>query len=181
MSEANLSKRAAKLLARVRAGKFYFNYDKRTPKAMEELVAAGLVGTAGRAVVLRSCFVPAGYEVRAERYPDTPRTALDDIAAERRRQVGDEGLTLEGDDKYQRGELARAAGIYAVIAGGDMTDYRNATGGYSLNDILRGLMEHYWPWDKSWFKPTTRRRDLVKAGALIVAEIERIDREAARQ
>jgi hypothetical protein len=35
-----------------------------------------------------------------------------------------------------------------------------------------------WPggWDWSWFKPTTPRRDLVKAGALIVAEIERLDR-----
>ena len=28
----------------------------------------------------------------------------------------------------------------------------------------------------AWFKPTTPRRDLVKAGALIIAEIERLDR-----
>ncbi|MEB3421767.1 hypothetical protein VK682_24660 [Salipiger manganoxidans] len=37
-----------------------------------------------------------------------------------------------------------------------------------------------WPWDRKWWKPTTPRRDLVKAGALIVAEIERLDRAALR-
>lgn len=36
-----------------------------------------------------------------------------------------------------------------------------------------------WPWDESWWKPTTPRRDLVKAAALILAEIERLDRMAA--
>lgn len=36
-----------------------------------------------------------------------------------------------------------------------------------------------WPWDESWWKPTNRRRDLVKAGALILAEIERLDRAEA--
>lgn len=35
-----------------------------------------------------------------------------------------------------------------------------------------------WPWDASWWKPNARRRNLVKAGALILAEIERIDRAA---
>ena len=33
-----------------------------------------------------------------------------------------------------------------------------------------------WPWAASWWKPKNRRRDLVRAAALIVAEIERIDR-----
>ena len=40
-----------------------------------------------------------------------------------------------------------------------------------------------WPhtWDASWWKPKDRRRDLVRAGALIIAEIERLDRlDAAR-
>jgi hypothetical protein len=31
-----------------------------------------------------------------------------------------------------------------------------------------------WPWDKVWW-PSDRRRNLVKVGALILAEIERID------
>jgi hypothetical protein len=38
--------------------------------------------------------------------------------------------------------------------------------------------EYGWPWDLKWWKPTTPRRDLVKAAALIVAEIERLDRAA---
>ena len=65
-----LSTRATKLLARVREGHFYFAYDPKTPKAMQELVDAGLVGMCGRAVVIRACYVPAGYEVRQEIYPE---------------------------------------------------------------------------------------------------------------
>ena len=38
-----------------------------------------------------------------------------------------------------------------------------------------------WPWDPHWFKTSSRRRDLIKAGALILAEIERLDRMAERQ
>ncbi len=104
--------------------------------------------------------------------------AIADIAAERRRQIEAEGWSQDHDDAHRDGEMARAAGIYAVIAGSDRTDYRNATGGYRLTDILQAIMDHYWPWDRSWFKPTNPRRDLVKAGALIVAEIERLDRAA---
>ncbi|AFQ48272.1 hypothetical protein [Burkholderia cepacia] len=38
----------------------------------------------------------------------------------------------------------------------------------------------WWPktWEPSWSKPTTPRRNLVKAGALILAELERLDRVA---
>lgn len=32
---------------------------------------------------------------------------------------------------------------------------------------------------RDWWKPKDRRRNLVKAGALIVAEIERLDRLAS--
>lgn len=102
--------------------------------------------------------------------------AIRDIAAERKRQIDAEGWTTAHDDAHSKGEMARAAGIYAVIAGSNLTNYRNATGGYNLGTILGGLMDHYWPWEPTWFKPTDRRRDLVKAGALIVAEIERLDR-----
>jgi hypothetical protein len=33
-----------------------------------------------------------------------------------------------------------------------------------------------WPWAPELWKPANARRDLVKAGALILAEIERLDR-----
>lgn len=82
--------------------------------------------------------------------------ALADVAAERRRQIEAEGFTPDHDDAYQAGDLSAAASCYAI--------------GTTV----------YWPWERSWWKPTERRRDLVKAGALIVAEIEHLDRRAAR-
>lgn len=47
-------------------------------------------------------------------------------------------------------------------------------------DIGRGLKPQYWPFNQEWWKPTTARHNLVKAGALIAAEIERIDRAAQK-
>lgn len=91
--------------------------------------------------------------------------AIADIAAERRRQIDVEGWTPEHDDSHSRGELACAAGCYALVAGG-------------LMDWFRISSLKLWPWPREWFRPNNTRRALVKAGALIVAEIERIDRLA---
>ena len=85
------------------------------------------------------------------------QNAIEEIYAERRRQVDSEGWTPEHDDDHRNGELADAAACYAL----------SDTGG-----SIGGL----WPWDLSWFKPRDRRRDLIRAAALIVAEIERLDR-----
>lgn len=93
-----------------------------------------------------------------------PRAATD-VLAERRRQINSEGWTPERDDLYKNGELSDAAASYALNAGVPM----------------RNLPPPYWPLDRSWWKPGTPRRDLVKAGALILAEIERIDRAEAKQ
>ncbi|XAI96541.1 hypothetical protein [Microcystis phage Mae-JY35] len=106
-----------------------------------------------------------------------------DVMAERRRQVDAEGWTPAHDDTHADGAMARAAGLYALVSGSDTTTYRNAQhgrhrrDGSPLNDYHAAAMR-LWPWDWSWFKPTSRRRDLVKAGALILAEIERLDRAA---
>lgn len=101
--------------------------------------------------------------------PETPYSrAAQDVLAERRRQVDAEEWTPEHDDEHDAGEMAMAAACYAGNAGGYV--WRHGTPG-----------EEVWPWSLSWWKPTTPRRDLVKAGALILAEIERIDRaEAAK-
>lgn len=89
--------------------------------------------------------------------------AIDDIAAERQRQIDAEGWTPEHDDEHTDGALAKAAACYAAPR--MHADPRIAT-------------PIGWPgdWDFKWWRPTDRRRDLVKAGALIVAEIERLDR-----
>lgn len=94
--------------------------------------------------------------------------ALDLIAAERERQKSGEGWTAEHDDAHTDGSLAHAAAAYAMP--GDVRSMFDEFGGNAL-----------WPesWGIEWFKPTPhdRVRELVKAGALIVAEIERLQRK----
>lgn len=85
---------------------------------------------------------------------------LEDIRAERQRQQEVEGWTTAHDDDHWGGELALAAACYAAHAGG------------RYQDALPAI----WPWRREWWKPKNARRDLVRAGALIVAEIERLDR-----
>lgn len=98
-----------------------------------------------------------------------------DVSAERRRQVEVEGWTAEHDDvEHADGQLARAAGCYAAVAG-QGKGYE-----YHVDRARRGWLFGDWPWHSDWWKPTTPRRDLVKAAALALAEIERIDRASAR-
>ncbi|MFU4360365.1 hypothetical protein ACM7D1_18535 [Pseudomonas aeruginosa] len=95
-----------------------------------------------------------------------------DVQAERRRQITAEGWTPEHDDEHADGQMAQAAGCYALHAGGIGTDWPDGRqNGAAL----------FWPWDKDSWKPTTPRRDLVKACALALAEIERLDRATATQ
>lgn len=93
--------------------------------------------------------------------------ALADIALERRRQVEVEGWTDEHDDQYPGGELAQAAAAYAWVAGVTKEDATS----YAV-----GRPPHMWPWPNHWWKPKNKRHDLVRAAALIVAEIQRMDR-----
>ena len=99
-------------------------------------------------------------------------TALMDVMRERTRQINEEGWTPAHDDTHSFGELARAASCYAWIA--------------SQSNSLREVFTSpppIWPaeWSAEWWKPTDRRRDLVKAAALILAEIERLDRADLRK
>ena len=88
--------------------------------------------------------------------------AISEIKAERERQRAEEGWTSEHDDTHDRGEMALAAGCYALNAAPER--------------FANGIVPIIWPWAREWWKPKSRRRDLVRAAALIVAEIERIDR-----
>lgn len=91
-----------------------------------------------------------------------------DVQAERRRQITAKGWTPEHDDAHSHGQMARAAACYALA------------GSSAPNDGTAALLVSLaWPWDEQWWKPTSARRDLVKACALGLAEIERLDRAAA--
>ena len=101
--------------------------------------------------------------------------AARDVLAERARQTSAKGFTTAHDDAHAMGVMAGAAGCYArhVHARGHAVGTRG-------NDYKTAGPSVYWPWAREGWKPTTPRRDLVKAGALILAEIERIDRMEAR-
>lgn len=88
------------------------------------------------------------------------KTGAQLIAKERERQIAQEGWTPEHDDTHDDGEIA-----FAAIA------YIQVSNGYSKNAAE-------WPWDEEWFKVSDPVRNLVKAGALIAAEIDRLQRLA---
>ncbi|MCK0743599.1 hypothetical protein [Chromohalobacter nigrandesensis] len=107
--------------------------------------------------------------------------AYADVYRERMRQLSTEGFSRERDDGYVNGQLGYAAASYAFVASLPEKQRGRVTGIYSLDNNI--ILRDMWPgsWSKKWWKPRDRRRDLVKAGALILAEIERLDRAAARQ
>ena len=102
---------------------------------------------------------------------------LDERAAHYKR----EGWTSVHDDAHANGELALAAGCYAMFASASDRSRATAdlpgslaTPGKTISGW--GAWLQIWPFERSWWKPTNRRRDLAKAGALIIAEIDRLDR-----
>ncbi|MFU2754506.1 hypothetical protein ACM7N0_11960 [Pseudomonas aeruginosa] len=104
---------------------------------------------------------------RTDQAGQVPQAWLD-VQAERLRQVEDEGWTPEHDDEHSHGQMARAAACYALA------------GSSAPNDGTAALLVSLaWPWDEQWWKPTSARRDLIKACALTLAEIERLDRATA--
>lgn len=87
-------------------------------------------------------------------------TGAELIAAERARQIEVEGWTPEHDDEHDDNELPKAAVAYVLA---------------SRNLVLGSWA--FWPWHEDWWKPSDDPiRNLVKAGALIAAEIDRLQR-----
>ena len=105
------------------------------------------------------------------------------IAAERKRQMEAEGWTSEHDDQHTLGELAAAGACYALLE----TRWRDSSI-LHFGGLIRSIL---WPWEDQWFKPAQfdlddrtplvfRRKaikNLVRAGALIAAEIDRLERK----
>jgi hypothetical protein len=91
-----------------------------------------------------------------------------DVSKERKRQVEVEGYTAEVDDRGEGGRLAAAAACYSVHAAFSLFEGPGGTG-------LVGVPV-WWPFDAGSWKPKTERENLVRAAALIIAEIEKMDR-----
>ena len=94
------------------------------------------------------------------------KTAIELIADERQRQIMWEGFSVIHDDTYKNGELAYAAACYALNHD-------------ALSSVKEGQsVPAKWPWNIIRWKPSPndRIKELVKAGALITAEIERLQR-----
>ena len=84
-------------------------------------------------------------------------SGVERIAAERKRQMSVKGWTPEHDDGHSNFELLKAAICYA-------------------NEYLDSVPKS-WPWEQEAWKPSTHIiRSLEKAGALIAAEIDRLER-----
>ncbi|MDU4250512.1 hypothetical protein [Pseudomonas sp.] len=96
-----------------------------------------------------------------------------DVQTERRRQVETEGWSPEHDDEHACDEIAAFACLYAMPPAARDWDASSTGYGETLGQAL--LPENWRP------KLGDRRRELIKAGALILAEIERLDRADAAQ
>jgi hypothetical protein len=122
----------------------------RPSERLDQVLAAGVKGFEGLSES------PSSMQSRGAR----------DVLAERERQIDEEGWTPEHDDQHTDGSIARAAGCYALHASG----------------LPEQHARHFWPWEWKWWKPSPQdaRRMLVKAAALIIAEIDRLDRAAEK-
>jgi len=120
-----------------------------------------------RHAVIRMVFNPAEPDMprpASIAEPDMPRPASiaeRDVMRERDRQNA-KGFDAAHDAQHIEGELAIAAVHYL---------FNVAKNAYSTF-----AMSQPWPFEVDAWQPEGRRADLVKAAALIIAEIERLDR-----
>jgi hypothetical protein len=92
------------------------------------------------------------------------KTGIELIAVERQRQIEKEEWTTEHDKQHFSDELATVASLYAMPERQRIYD-----------DRLSPTPVNF-PWSSMWWKPSpdNRIKELIKAGALIAAEIDRI-------
>jgi hypothetical protein len=106
------------------------------------------------------------------------KTGIELIADERQRQIDKEGWTPEHDDSNRSGNMALAGACYACNAA---TMTQTATPEMMETYPKFSIQGFRWPFDRKWWKPKSPVEDLVRAGALIAAEIDRLQRKEARK
>lgn len=87
------------------------------------------------------------------------KTGADLIKEERLRQIEVEGYSQEHDKNHRWIEFEWAAIAY-LLSG--------------FNDVAA---ESYWPWEKKYFKPKDKIKNLTRAGALVAAAIDRLQQD----
>jgi hypothetical protein len=89
------------------------------------------------------------------------KSGIELIRDEREKQIVKHGYTVQNDvETTTTGELIKAAESYIESSEG-----------------FDGLGLDHWPWNKMYYKPESMKRDLIKAGALIAAAIDRLNTE----
>lgn len=98
------------------------------------------------------------------------KSGIELIAEERQRHIDKEGYTDSHDDEHDKDEIAIAAACYAMP--------KRKRKYVKKWKCLAQYVPKKWPWDfRDWKEtPDDRIRELVKAGALIAAEIDRLQR-----
>jgi len=98
------------------------------------------------------------------------RTGSERIRFERWRQLVFKGFSFDHDDRHVDGELAMAALAYTEA--GIVSQIRPDVSVYLSSPPLTGWG---WPWQHSEWKPSDDPiENLVRAGALTAAEIDRL-------
>jgi hypothetical protein len=87
-----------------------------------------------------------------------------------------EGFTDKKDDQYDAGTLAAAGAAYAQAA----ADLLSPHAPNESKAQFHTTPPDYWPWPLKWWKPKNARTALVKSASLLLAEIERMDRDVQK-
>lgn len=105
------------------------------------------------------------------------KTGAQLIAEERERGVKQEGWTAKHDDGHTSRELARAAQTYVdhYVGRAGLIEMKIITPANYRKETIMSWGDR-WPFTKSWWRPKDPVTTLVKAGALIAAEIDRLQR-----
>jgi len=109
----------------------------------------------------------------------TGKSGVEMIADERQRQINAEGWTPEHDDHHIGGGLPCAASCYANLSG-ELALTPPGEVPFWLDRVPYWLSDT-WPRDWEWKPSADPIRNLVRAGALIAAEIDRLQRKATHE
>ena len=154
------------------AQRYYQNNEKEFANAVTFMISHG---------VDQACSIYLQFRDRlrrddqvAKKYTSITTTlnpnVIDDITTERQRQIEEENHHPAGDDLYTNNQLVTGA---ISLLEHDLTNYVVS---YIKPNNTEYRVPARWPWGHSSWKPKDHRRNLVRAAALIVAEIERLDR-----